>query len=397
MTHENVGPDALLASLTREFAARAAEHDRDASFPFENIERLHQLGLLSLTVSPDFRGGQPSAFGGEDPNLGLAAQVVRAVAQGEPSTALVLVMQYVFQYSIGRTQQWPTHLRARVQEDAVRTGGLINALRVEPELGTPARGGLPATLARRTPEGWRLSGHKLYSTGIPALTWLAVWGRSDEDEPRVGTFLVHRETPGIRVVETWDHLGMRASGSHDVIFEDVLIPLDHAVDIRPLAAWANGLPADEAAWIVVLLSALYDGVARSARDWFVAFAGARTPSNLGAPLSSLARFQEAVGAIDALLLTNAVLLKNIADAVARGDHPAPDDSNLVKYIVTKNAIEVVEIAIRFSGNHGLARANPLERHYRDVLCSRIHTPQNDAILASAGRRAFAERQLNGAA
>lgn len=46
------------------------------------------------------------------------------------------------------------------------------------------------------------------------------------------------------------------------------------------------------------------------------------------------------------------------------------------------------LALQVSGNHGLSRYNPLERHYRDVLCSRIHTPQNDSILLAAGRTAL---------
>ena len=53
--------------------------------------------------------------------------------------------------------------------------------------------------------------------------------------------------------------------------------------------------------------------------------------------------------------------------------------------MTNHAIRAVELALQLSGNHGLARQNPLERHYRDVLCSRIHTPQNDAILVAAGK------------
>ena len=56
--------------------------------------------------------------------------------------------------------------------------------------------------------------------------------------------------------------------------------------------------------------------------------------------------------------------------------------------MTTNAISVVERAIALVGNPGLSRHNPLERHYRDVLCSRVHTPQNDSILLNAGRAAF---------
>lgn len=64
------------------------------------------------------------------------------------------------------------------------------------------------------------------------------------------------------------------------------------------------------------------------------------------------------------------------------------ESNIVKLTVTNNAIAVVEDALSLAGNHGLTRANPLERHYRDVLCGRVHTPQDDATRLHAGRLAL---------
>ena len=62
--------------------------------------------------------------------------------------------------------------------------------------------------------------------------------------------------------------------------------------------------------------------------------------------------------------------------------------NNIKFVVTANAIRAVEIGLELTGNPGLSRKNPLERHYRDVLCSRIHSPQSDTILVAAGRAAF---------
>jgi alkylation response protein AidB-like acyl-CoA dehydrogenase len=61
------------------------------------------------------------------------------------------------------------------------------------------------------------------------------------------------------------------------------------------------------------------------------------------------------------------------------------EANNIKYVTTGNAIRAVEIGLELTGNPGLSRKNPLERHYRDVLCSRIHSPQNDTILLAAGR------------
>jgi len=95
-----------------------------------------------------------------------------------------------------------------------------------------------------------------------------------------------------------------------------------------------------------------------------------------------------VGEIDARLLTNRVLIESAAARTDSGTPPPSTESGLIKMTVTTNALAAVERAVELIGNPGLSRANELERHLRDVLCSRIHTPQNDSILIAAGRAAF---------
>jgi alkylation response protein AidB-like acyl-CoA dehydrogenase len=369
-------PDAALAAR---FALTASEHDQDSSFPHENFRELAAAGLLGLTV--------PAAAGGGGAGLGRSVALIGAVGAACSSTALVLAMQLVHSRAATHNERWPARLRSVVAQDAVQ-GGLINALRVEPALGTPTRGGMPETTARRTAAGWSISGHKIYCTGVPGLRWMLVYARTDEDVPRVGFFLVPAQSQGVSVVQTWDQLGLRASGSHDVVLRDVVVPADHAVDIRLPGEWRPD-PA-QAAWNTVTIAALYTGVATAARDWLVQFLRNRVPANLGAPLASLPRMQEAVGGIEALLMTNRRL---IADAAAEHDRtggPAVTDCNLIKTVTAENAIRAVEEAVKLTGNHGLSRANPLERHLRDVLCARIHTPQADAALVAAGRAALGQ-------
>ncbi|WP_162095380.1 acyl-CoA dehydrogenase family protein [Pseudomonas chlororaphis] len=371
--------DALLQRIGQQLGATAHLYDESGAFPRDNFALLHQHGLLALTV--------PKHLGGGGASLAQARKVISAVAKGEPSTALILVMQYLQHSRLQDSQSWPEALRLRVAGDAVRDGALINALRVEPDLGTPARGGLPATIARRTAAGWRISGRKIYSTGSHGLSWFSVWARSTDEDPLVGAWLVHKDTPGISIVEDWDHLGMRATCSHEVLFDNVLVPLDHAVSVSPWSAPQPELDGEGFLWMAVLLSAVYDGIAQAARDWLVGWLETRKPSNLGAALATLPRFQETVGHIDTLLFANRSLL----DAAAEGRTPASNAAQL-KYLVTGNAIRAVELAIEASGNPGLSRHSPLQRHYRDVLCGRVHTPQNDAVLQGVGKVVFAQRQ-----
>ncbi|WP_295550185.1 acyl-CoA dehydrogenase family protein [uncultured Pseudacidovorax sp.] len=382
--------DTTLAALTRRFAATAADHDLAGRFPHDNFEELQRLGLIGLVA--------PTAWGGGGATLTEARRVIAAVAAGEPATALVLTMTYLQHQALRHpASRWPAHLGEAVARSGAREGALVNALRVEPQLGSPARGGLPGTVARREGDEWVIDGHKLYTTGIERLSWLLVWGRTDEPEPRVGFFLVPGMAPGVRAIASWDHLGLRASGSHEAVLEGVRIPVDHAVDIRTAAQWAPQAAttaeaeafAQQQAWMATLLGSLYDAVARAARGWLLGFLRSRAPGSLGAPLSSLPRVQEKVGEIEALLHSNRVLLDDLAARTDAREIAAPAQSGLVKHTVVTNAITAVELALQLSGNHGLSRLNPLERHHRDVLCARVHTPQSDAALVAAGRQVLA--------
>jgi alkylation response protein AidB-like acyl-CoA dehydrogenase len=369
--------EGIRQSPAASLADSAVWHDRAGTFPHEHFVLLEKAGLLGLTV--------PERLGGGAAGLRDAMGVVHSVSRTCPSTGLVLAMQCLHHHAIARSQRWPPHLAEQVgREAAVSDGALINSLRVEPELGTPARGGLPATTARHTSVGWSLSGHKIYCTGAPGLTWLIAWARTDEDPPRVGSFLMPARQQGIRIVESWDHLGLRASASHDVVLDDVRVPADHAVDIRPSADWIDRDPA-QAIWNVTLISSVYTGVAESARNWLQEFLCTRIPANLGSCLASLPRMQEAMGRIEARLTTNKHLLRLLGEPVADGHSMPILEADLLKVVMADNAIDAVQEAIGLCSNHSLMRSNPLERHLRDVMCARIHTPQADSALVAAGR------------
>ncbi|MFN6464404.1 MAG: acyl-CoA dehydrogenase family protein [Nostoc sp. DedVER02] len=367
--------------LAKDFATRAGVHDKDGSFPFENFTALHEAGLLSLTI--------PRELGGEGLGLSIICRVIEGIARGDASTALVLTMHYLQHVNAARSRRWNPDVYKRLCRESIEGIALLNAARVEPELGTPARGGLPATIAERTTEGWRLTGHKQYTTGSPILSYFVVWARTTENEPQVGNFLVPRDLPGLQIVETWDHLGMRATGSHDLILENVLIPSEYALNINPISALPSFDPLIST-WGSLTVSALYLGVATSARDWLVKYLWERSPSNLKEPLATLPRFQTAVGEIEALLFANNTLIYTLAEDIDKGEYESNVglQAQAVKYLTTTNSIRAVEIALELTGNPGMLKRNPLERHYRDVLCSRIHTPQNDAICQSLGKSAL---------
>ena len=172
-----------------------------------------------------------------------------------------------------------------------------------------------------------------------------------------------------------------------MVLDGVLTPADHAVGL----ALPGDVPAKDSAFqaeMTLLLGALYNGVARAARDWLVGFLNQRVPSSLGASLATLPRFQESVGRIEGLLFSNRVLLDRLASDLDSGAGASVVEAGLAKNLVMAQAIAVVQDALALTSNHGLSRHNPLERHLRDVLCGRVHTPQEDSVFVSAGRFAL---------
>jgi alkylation response protein AidB-like acyl-CoA dehydrogenase len=368
-----------LPGITKALAAGAEANDRDASFPAAGIAAVQEAGLLTATIA--------QRYGGPGAGLADTVAILAALGKGDPSVAMISAMT-VFAHAMQRYQpDWPDDAYADVVAESVTRPVLINALRVEPDLGTPARGGLPATIARRTREGWAITGRKTFSTGAGGLTWMLVWSRTEDDQPQVGAFLVRGDAPGIAIERTWDHLGLRASRSDDVIFDGA--PAHGHTGLEVPRVGFSGIPGF-AAWNCLGLAAIYLGVASAARDWLIKFLNERTPASLGAPLATLPRFQAAVGEIDALLGAADDLIGALARRFDDGDETVIARAPAAKLIANRAAIDSVAQALALVGNNGLTRKNPLERHYRDVLCSRVHSPQDDTIVASLGKAALRE-------
>ena len=361
-----------LAEVASALAANAERNDRTADFPAEGIGIVHRAGLLTATVA--------RRYGGPGGGLADTARILGALGRGDPSVALISAMTLFTHAAQAAAPTWPDDVYRAALAESAADPVLINALRVEPELGTPARGGLPKTIATDGDQGgWQITGRKIFSTGAEGLRYMAVWARTDDADPRAGSFLVRNDAPGITIERSWDHLGLRASRSDDVTFDGT--PAVAAIlDARPDSSLT--------AWNSLGLSSLYLGVASAARDWLIKFLSERTPASLGAPLATLPRFQQAVGEIEAALGSAADLVDAVARRVDDGDETAVARAPAVKLIATRAAIGSVEQALALTGNNGLSRKNPLERHYRDVLCSRVHTPQDDSIALAAGRAAL---------
>ncbi len=358
------------------------------------IEDLRATGYLTIVV-PTRLGG----MGGSVLDVCIAQEKVSR-ALGSAGLTANMHLQY-----LGSSQSsglWaPERLDAFLRE-SVEHGWLINNCQAEAEMGSPARGGLPATAATRVhgspaataSRGWRVNGRKAWSTASTLLTHFAVSAtvHAPGVPEHLGQFLVTASSPGVRIEPTWHALSMRESASHDIVFEDVFVP--DADVIRVSEAGTTFVPSqDVAPWHGLPFAATYVGIAVAARDWVAHFAATRVPTNLGKPIGELPAVRAKLGEIEALLFASRRLVFDTARDWVEQRAPREQVAAqvpLVKYWATNNAVRVTDLGLRVTGGFGLIESNPVERCFRDVRAGLVHPPMDDVVLAGAAVRAFRE-------
>lgn len=364
--------------LARIFAERAPLHDRDGSFPFDNFADLREAGYMKLTV--------PREYGGDEASLYELVLAQDYLARGDGSTALAVGWHVGLMLQLRCTKSWPERLYARFCEEVVREGAMINNFASERATGSPSRGGRPETTAVRTEGGWLLSGRKIFSTLSPILEQFTV-SAYVEDEGKTGLFFV-RKGAGVTIEETWDTLGMRSTGSHDVVLDGVFVPEEERLDGEPRS---EGISDHGGA--LLHIPACYIGIAHAARDCAVRFAVSYKPNSLQGAIAGHPNVERQIGEMEAELLTARSFLYGVADRWDRdpeGRAALKPELGLAKKLATNSAIRIVDMAMRIVGGSSLSRSLPLERLYRDVRAGLHNPPMDDAVTAMLARRAVAE-------
>jgi alkylation response protein AidB-like acyl-CoA dehydrogenase len=368
--------------LAAVFAETAACHDREGSFPEEHVAAARGDGWLALAV--------PVERGGAGASLHDVCLLQERLGRGDTSSALGLGMHHMTVGAPGAEHTgWPEAAYARVCAQVVGEGALLNMLASEPEQGSPARGGLPRTTARRGGAGWVLEGRKTWSTWLPALTFALVAARveSPGEDPRVGQFLVDLRSPGVGRDPSFDALGLRATASGTLVLDGVEVPEDALLHLRdPRDPDPRG-PA-QGAWFQLTSSAAYVGCAHAARDEVARFCRERRPNALAEPIAALPTVRLRLGRIDAAVRAARLLV--LAAARAWDQAPVAERTGLLaevgtaKVEATQLAWQAVEEAMRLAGGPGLLRELSLERRWRDVRGGLIHPPLEDLHWLSLG-------------
>lgn len=364
-------------ALAADVAARADAADRAGALPAEDVALLRDSGYLGLAV--------PVASGGRGASLLSCVMAQVELAKGSASTALVAAMQHQVIGHQRETRTWQPDAFERIMVEAA-AGGLLNHLGSEPQMGSPSRGGLPATTAEPSAGGerWLINGHKTWCTGGRHLTHLLVRVRVGDE---AGVVLVRQEIAGVsglEWVETWrDAMSLRASESHDAIFRDVSVPHHYLIERGEPKAVPN-------VWFAVMLSAVYLGTALAARDAVIRYALERTPTALGKPIATLPRIQRQIGEIDVALQAARALLVEVAGLwQGEGDRTAfLARVAAAKSVVGATADTVTEKALQVAGGSAITRALPLERYFRDVRPAASQPPAGDTAYEMVGRAAL---------
>ena len=365
---------ARVEELAARFAARAEQHDREGTFPFENFADLREAGYLKLTV--------PREYGGDEVSLYSLLQLQERLAYGDGSTALA-VGWHVGQVLHFRTsRKWPEPLFADLCRSVVQDGTMINTFASEAASGSPSRGGRPETTAVRADGGWRITGRKTFSTLAPILDRFIVTAYVPEEDC-AAEFLVER-TERVSVVETWDTLGMRSTGSHDVVLDGAFAGADQRI---------RGKGEDDGGGWLLHIPACYIGIARAARDYALEFARSYRPNTLSEPIASLPSVRQTIGEMELELRTARSLLYEAADRWDREVSRRPSlrpEFGMAKYVAVNNAIRVVDLSMRIVGGTSLSRRSPLERYYRDVRAGLHNPPMDNVVLQMLADAAIGE-------
>jgi acyl-CoA dehydrogenase len=358
---------AAARELTKMFAARAVAHDADDTFVAENYAELKRRRFFSAPV--------PAALGGGDASYADVCAIVRTLAHGCSATGLALAMHM---HPLALTiRRW--------RDEQAPVEGALRRIAAE-ELIISSSGGSDwlsgSGVAERVDGGFRISGRKRFVSGAPAGDLLMT--TAVLNDAVMGSTVLHLALPlraeGVAIQDTWHVLGMRATGSHDVVVDRVFVP-DAAVSVRrPAGRWVPFFHLLYAVAFPIIYS-VYTGVAEAARELALREAAKKRDDST---------VQMLAGEMETELAATRAALRDMFDAGTTGV-PGPDTTNhvmMARTLVARGAIRTVEKAMELVGGASFYRNLGLERLYRDVQGARFHpVPEKQQALFS-GRLAL---------
>jgi len=367
-----------------DFATRAAEHDRENRFVAENFDLMKTSGFLAAAA--------PEQFGG----LGVESVhditvAISRLARGCGSTAIAANMHIGAVWVVTRT--WSQGIAAgdeSVEEGIGRFLPFLGKSQVVIS-GAGTESGqvfvFPQTTATPVDGGYLINGHKIFSTNSEIADSVTVVLKVPDGDGwyRMGNAIVLRGAKGMDVRGNWDALGMRGSGSHDIVFTDCFVPTEMLLLGNPLGEFGTQGWLGIAAVNYTLIGAFL-GIAEAARTRIVETVKSRRKLPYDYVMAERPATQFQIAEIDvALAAARAALTRTalmIDEHVERPDSELTQDDarglmhqwQCTKLIVNRAAADVVDRAMALSGGAGYLASNELSRLYRDVRAGPFMQP-----------------------
>jgi alkylation response protein AidB-like acyl-CoA dehydrogenase len=367
---------AIAEELSAEFATRAAEHDRDGSYPFEAIDALKAAGYFAAPI--------PAELGGL--GVGSAHDLLVAssrLARGDASVTIGVNMHLVAVLNMQRR-----HQVALASGNERRGRGFAASLRQIAEEKVVLAAAIsesgqhltrPGTLATRTESGWRIDGRKMFCTMSPAATdlYVAVTYADDEGVERYAYAMVPSDARGVIVHDDWDALGMRASGSNSISLQGVELPKS---GVRGGFRAGDTLPYIE--------RNLHSGLFHAAASLGIAESADSTARHaIHGRINGDARPRTLIADNSVELAASRAILSRAATLIDqhRAANPATDgtaqeltalfaEAQAAKAFINEAAARIVDRALALSGGAGYTNGSPLARAYRDVKAGSFMHP-----------------------
>ena len=376
----------LAAQHADDFAGRAAQHDRENSFPVENFDAMRASGYTNMPIPAELGGGGASLL-----DICLAQE---RLARGDGPTALAVNMHLGFLWVLG--ERWRASgasghpLLEQVAQERLIMFGAVSDPAVDSLKGATGFG-YTTVQATRVDGGFCINGRKIFGTNSPVgdlFGSTAIYHDPVEGDVNL-LFIIPKDTPGLVCQHDWDTLGMRASASHSWVFQDLFVA-DEAVIRRKPWEWDEYV-RDIWAWNGGTFCTIYLGIARAARDFAVEYTKTRTRIPFHHPESYYPGNQFLAAQMDiglkAAWAFQTEIAARLTDPCTR-DEQAYVDSLAMQHFCMHTAVDVVNKAIDMVGGSALARRLPLERYYRDVRSGPIHPIGGYDALEVIGKHAF---------
>lgn len=376
------GRTILTDELLEAISGRAAAHDRENTFPHDDLADLKAAGYLAALV--------PEEFGGAGLTLPELSHEQMRLAGASAATALAVNMHHVW-VAVARQ----LHARDDADDAGKKIARMIFDDAVAGEVyafGISEPGNdlvLFGSQSEATPDGvggFSFSGTKIFTSGSPVWTRLGTFG-TDHSSPSDGPMSVFgfitRDGGGVTVKDDWDTLGMRASQSCTTILDGAHAPAERvACRIAP-GPTAHPFVFGIFAAFILLTSSVYVGIAKRAVDLAIGATKARTSvKNAGAAYSQdpdkRRRIAAMAIALDGLSPQLDLATGDIETGVDRGPLWMPQLS-AIKYRITETVVDIVLGAMKAAGGGSYFTVSELSRLYRDALAGIFHPTSGDSV------------------